>query len=330
MMRINRAPDGATHVCERTAVVLRSVWEITPSACYSPPPAFRPEMNSVEGKEWLEDFLCVSRVPPSDHGVVAHYLLSDSFPRWLIERFHAMQQRENQTIEQYAQKVEEDGRRAGVSECDLVARFARWIREVSKLSLKLEGQELTAVIIAVAWATSDASAPTKGAETTYSQRACRAADYETAGIREDRACASAAVSANSRGVRPHLGADADKPGDWARALVGGAECSRRRVIEPASGPWSSPVVMVQKKDGSPLLCVDYRELNAVTRVDARPILHIDDTLDAIPEAKWSSTLDLASWQVEVPERDWEEIAFSTPMGLFQFRVMLFGLFHGKT
>ncbi|KRX59637.1 hypothetical protein T09_5124 [Trichinella sp. T9] len=62
---------------------LRSVWEITPSACCSPPPAFRPEMNSVEGKEWLEDFLCVSRVPPSDHGVVAHYLLSDSFPREL-------------------------------------------------------------------------------------------------------------------------------------------------------------------------------------------------------------------------------------------------------
>ncbi|KRX34317.1 Retrovirus-related Pol polyprotein from transposon 17.6, partial [Trichinella sp. T6] len=41
-------------------------------------------------------------------------------------------------------------------------------------------------------------------------------------------------------------------------------------------------------------------------------------LDAVPEAKWSSTLDLASWQVEVAERDWEEIAFSTPMGLFQF------------
>ncbi|KRX53889.1 Transposon Ty3-I Gag-Pol polyprotein, partial [Trichinella sp. T9] len=64
-------------------VALQSVWEITPSACCSPPPAFRPEMNSVEGKEWLEDFLCVSRVPPSDHGVVAHYLLSDSFPREL-------------------------------------------------------------------------------------------------------------------------------------------------------------------------------------------------------------------------------------------------------
>ncbi|KRY02618.1 Transposon Ty3-I Gag-Pol polyprotein [Trichinella patagoniensis] len=40
---------------------------------------------------------------------------------------------------------------------------------------------------------------------------------------------------------------------------------------PARGPWSSPVVMVRKKDGSPLFCVDYRELNAVTRVDARPL-----------------------------------------------------------
>ncbi|KRY09440.1 hypothetical protein T12_13894 [Trichinella patagoniensis] len=114
---------------------LGSVSEITPSACYSPLPAFRPEMNSVEGKEWLEDFLCVSRVPPSDHGVVAHYLLSDSrllgtygpeeSTGWLIERFHAMQQREGQNIVQYAQKVEEVGRSVGVSERDLMARFAR-------------------------------------------------------------------------------------------------------------------------------------------------------------------------------------------------------------
>ncbi|KAL1239545.1 Pyruvate kinase [Trichinella pseudospiralis] len=45
----------------------------------------------------------------------------------LTERFHALHQREGQTNEQYAQEVAEVGRRAGVSERDLVARFARGI-----------------------------------------------------------------------------------------------------------------------------------------------------------------------------------------------------------
>ncbi|KRZ91653.1 Transposon Ty3-I Gag-Pol polyprotein [Trichinella sp. T8] len=99
------------------------------------------------------------------------------------------------------------------------------------------------------------------------------------------------------------------------------------VIELPSGPWSSPVVLVRKKDLSPPFCVDYRRLNAVTRVNAQPMPRIDDTLTALAGAKWFSTLDLASgyWQVEVRSRDREKTVFSTPLGLFQFRVIPFGL-----
>ncbi|KRY35804.1 conserved hypothetical protein [Trichinella spiralis] len=77
------------------------------------------------------------------------------------------------------------------------------------------------------------------------------------------------------------------------------------VIELPSGPWSSPVVLVRKKDPSLRFCVDYRRLNAVTRVDAQPIPRIDDTINALARAKWFNTLDLASgyWQVEVAGRD---------------------------
>ncbi|KRY24831.1 Transposon Ty3-I Gag-Pol polyprotein [Trichinella britovi] len=96
------------------------------------------------------------------------------------------------------------------------------------------------------------------------------------------------------------------------------------VIESASDPWSSLVVPVRKKNGSLRFCVDYRKLNAMTRVDAQPIPRIGE---ALAGAKWFSTLDLTSgfWQVEIAERDREKTAFSTSLGLFQFRVMPFGL-----
>ena len=100
----------------------------------------------------------------------------------------------------------------------------------------------------------------------------------------------------------------------------------RDIIEPAQGPWSSPVVLVKKKDGSTRFCVDFRKVNQVTK-DAQSCPRIDDTLDTLGAAKWFSTLDLASgyWQVEVEQSDREKTAFSTPQGLYQFRVMPFGL-----
>ncbi|KRX21165.1 Transposon Ty3-I Gag-Pol polyprotein [Trichinella nelsoni] len=84
------------------------------------------------------------------------------------------------------------------------------------------------------------------------------------------------------------------------------EMIHRDVIEPSCSPWASPIVLVNKKDGSCRFCVDYRQLNNVTQKDAHPLPRIDDTLDALSGAQWFSTLDLAS-------------------GYWQFKVMPFGL-----
>lgn len=99
------------------------------------------------------------------------------------------------------------------------------------------------------------------------------------------------------------------------------------VIEPSSSPWSSPVVLVRKKDGTVRFCVDYRKLNNVTVKDSYPLPRIEDCLDALSGSQWFCTLDLASgyWQVEMSQEDKEKTAFSTGSGLYQFNVMPFGL-----
>lgn len=100
------------------------------------------------------------------------------------------------------------------------------------------------------------------------------------------------------------------------------------VIEPSRSGWSSPVVLIPKKDGTHRFCVDYRRLNAVTKKDAYPIPYVSAILDRLRNARYLSSLDIKSayWQIPVKESSRELTAFTVPgRGLFQFKRMPFGL-----
>nr|VZI23315.1 unnamed protein product [Spirometra erinaceieuropaei] len=105
------------------------------------------------------------------------------------------------------------------------------------------------------------------------------------------------------------------------------ELLQAKIIQPSSSPWASPIALVPKNDGSVRLCVDYRRLNAVTVRDSFPLPRLDDTLDALGNAAWFSTLDLKSgyWQVEIHPDDRHKTAFTVPQGLYEVQTLPFGL-----
>ena len=66
------------------------------------------------------------------------------------------------------------------------------------------------------------------------------------------------------------------------------------IIQPSVSPWSSPVVLVKKKDGTLRFCIDYRRLNSITRKDVFPMPHIDNMLEQLKGKKVFTTLDAKS------------------------------------
>jgi hypothetical protein len=106
-----------------------------------------------------------------------------------------------------------------------------------------------------------------------------------------------------------------------------ADMLSKGLIRPSASPWGSPVIFVDKRDGTIRLCVDYRKLNEVTIKNKYPLPKIEDLFDQLSGARVFSKIDLRTGyhQLKVRESDIPKTAFTTRYGLFEYTVMSFGL-----
>ncbi len=120
-------------------------------------------------------------------------------------------------------------------------------------------------------------------------------------------------------LRVHLKAQLDK---WIK----------QGIIVPSNGPWASPIVAVPKKNGQWRFCADYRKLNAITKRDSRPVANLEEKLatirgDGSKPIRYFASLDLSEAYHSVPiqPEDQDKTALITPLGLYKYTRMSFGL-----
>ena len=102
---------------------------------------------------------------------------------------------------------------------------------------------------------------------------------------------------------------------------------KRGLITESSSPFGAPVLFVPKPNGTLRMCIDYRGLNKLTRKNSYPMPRVDDLLDQLRGARLFSAIDLMQgyYQIGIKPEDCEKTAFRTPQGLYEFKVLPFGL-----
>jgi hypothetical protein len=111
---------------------------------------------------------------------------------------------------------------------------------------------------------------------------------------------------------------------------------RKGVIRESTSPWSARAILVPKKspDGKPkfIFCVDFRELNSVTKFDAYSLPVFEDKISTLFGSKYFSVLDCYNGfrQVSIKEEYKERTGFTVPLGHFEFNRLPFGLSNSPT
>lgn len=97
------------------------------------------------------------------------------------------------------------------------------------------------------------------------------------------------------------------------------------VIRESESPFSSPIVVVRKKNGDVRLCVDYRKLNLQTIKDSYALPNLKESFSALAGSKWFSVMDLKSGYYQMNESDKHKTAFMYPFGFWEFNRMPQGI-----
>ena len=99
------------------------------------------------------------------------------------------------------------------------------------------------------------------------------------------------------------------------------------IIRESESPFSSPIVVIRKKNGSVRLCIDYRKLNWQTIKDAYALPNVEEAFRALAGSQWFSVLDLKSgyYQIEMSDTDKEKTAFVCPLGFWEWNRMPQGI-----
>jgi hypothetical protein len=101
------------------------------------------------------------------------------------------------------------------------------------------------------------------------------------------------------------------------------------IVESASRTTSGCLFAAKKGTTEKRLCIDYRKLNAACTKEATAIPKAESLFDAISKAKYYCKLDLRNgfWQVRLDESIAPLTAFACDLGVYEWRVLPFGL-HG--